>query len=889
MTIVNFHIDYFTTWGQQVYICGSTDSLGNLNEDDALRLSLDGTLWHTQVQLPEYQDIQYYYLVKCDQKVIRREWGSNRHLRLDGFGNYHITDQWRDPHPDQYLFSSLFTKTQFSHSVEKTNIDVHNNCLIINVTCPYVGKDQHLFISGDSDMLGNWDADKALPLKYIDDAHWQLAVSYDLLPRHIDYKLFIKDSNTGEAIYWEYGDNRMFCKFGLQHDGSTAVVQNLRFNYPGFAYKARGTAIPLFSLRSDKSYGIGDFDDIMLMADWLAVTNQQVLQLLPINDTTNSHTWRDSYPYSAISIYALNPIYLACASLPLKNKVAQSRFNSEAKKLNNLAYVDYEAVADLKKRYTKILFNERYHSTMQTASYKQFVKTNDHWLFPYACFSTLRDHYGTTNFQNWQDHANYDFHQLKQMLSRNSSLSSQVDYWYFVQYLLHTQLTHAKNYAHKKGISLKGDIPIGINRNSVEAWTAPHLFNLDTQTGAPPDDFSVNGQNWAFPTYNWEAMEHEGYRWWINRFQKMADYFDAYRIDHILGFFRIWEIPITDIFGLTGHFYPALPFSPQELESNGIAFDRNRLIKPYITTSLLQRLFGSYTSEVVDSYLNLTAPDQYELKEFCNTQRKIMQRVDYEDDDKANVIREGLLQLTMEVLFVADPRQADMYHPRINAHSTDSYQQLDDDAKAAFNRLYDDFFFHRHNDFWAHQALKKLPPLLGATQMLPCGEDLGMIPQCVPNVMNTLQILSLELERMPKTLGSQFADTQNMPYLSVCTTSTHDMPTLRQWWTENPPLTQSYYNNVLHMEGDAPSQCPAEICKQIIENHLASPAMLVILPWQDWMSIDPILRNPDANAERINIPAVPDHYWQYRMHISLNQLLKEHTLNTTIKNLKRNP
>jgi 4-alpha-glucanotransferase len=380
-------------------------------------------------------------------------------------------------------------------------------------------------------------------------------------------------------------------------------------------------------------------------------------------------------------------------------------------------------------------------------------------------------------------------------------------------------------------------------------------------------------------------MESENYAWWKNRFRKMADYFDAYRIDHILGFFRIWEIPLDVVQGLLGYFSPALPYWAEEIENAGIPFDSERLTKPFIHEDFLPELFGAYTDEVKTTYLSKLNDKQFKLNLFCDTQQKIKHLFDGKMDEKNVQIYNGLLTLCSEVLFIRDRYDPNRFHPRITAQNTYSFRYLDEQAQQNFIHLYNEFFYHRHNYFWHEQAMKKLPALISSTSMLVCGEDLGMIPDCVPPVMDELQILSLEIERMPKNPQIRFTDLRNLPYLSVCTTSTHDMSPIRLWWTENRELTQRYYNEILHHEGEAPEECSAELCVEILKNHLNSPAMWVVLPWQDWLSIDERLRNPNIEMERINIPANPEHYWRYRMYISLDDLLVENELNERVREM----
>lgn len=224
-----------------------------------------------------------------------------------------------------------------------------------------------------------------------------------------------------------------------------------------------------------------------------------------------------------------------------------------------------------------------------------------------------------------------------------------------------------------------------------------------------------------------------------------------------------------------------------------------------------------------------------------------------------------------------------LWHPRINAMKLDAFQLLTDDEQWRFHSLYDDFYYRRNNQFWYNEAMKKLPRLTEATRMLVCAEDLGMVPESVAWVMNDLRILSLEIQTMPKEYGVRFGHLQRNPYRSVCTISTHDMATLRQWWDEDEERTQDYYNNSLHLKGQAPHPLPGSLAQEVVSRHLMSPSMLCLLSLQDWLSMDETLRLPDANAERINIPANPRHYWRYRMHLTIEQLLAADAYNHEIR------
>jgi 4-alpha-glucanotransferase len=214
---------------------------------------------------------------------------------------------------------------------------------------------------------------------------------------------------------------------------------------------------------------------------------------------------------------------------------------------------------------------------------------------------------------------------------------------------------------------------------------------------------------------------------------------------------------------------------------------------------------------------------------------------------------------------------------------TSSYRELDDYSKEKLKQLYINYFFQRQDDFWKREAMNKLPGLKRSTNMLVCGEDLGMVPACVPDVMSQLGIMSLEIQRMPKDPKTEFFHPVNAPYLSVVMPSTHDMSTIRGWWEEDPAKTQRFYNHILGHYGTAPVFCEANINKEIVIQHLYSPAMWSIFQLQDIMGIDEALRKENPDEERINIPADPKHYWKYRMHLGLESLINSNEFNKELQ------
>ena len=602
-------------------------------------------------------------------------------------------------------------------------------------------------------------ADKKYPMSWTDGAVWTLTLDKVSVASLKDYGYVLMKDGLIDRIEWTNhsakpaaGTKELVlrdswidcpipgCPFPRAHQAE-------KFDRAGF--RGAGTAVPVFSLRSESDFGIGEFNDLKDLVDWAVKTGQCIIQILPINDTTRKGEWKDSYPYSPVSSFALHPIYIHLQDLGIKETAA---FKKEQQELNALPEIDYPRVYKSKMALVRKAFTARGQKDLESAACRKFIKENAYWLDEYAEFCAKRD-------------------------------GNEPEYHKWIQFHLDKQLSAQVKYARSKGISLKGDLPIGVSQDSADAYYHPELFNLDSSAGAPPDYFSQDGQNWGFPTYNWYEMAKDDYAWWKSRLRKMSQYFDAFRIDHILGFFRIWEIPAEQKSGLMGHFNPALPYSADEIY---------------------------------------------------------------------------FMRLPREGLFHEDPRHPGFWQPLIKPDTS----RLEWWQKDRFDALYTDFFYHRHDEFWRRNAERKLPELLSASGMLACGEDLGMVPDCVPGVMDHWKILSLEMTQMDKGHG--------WPTLSVCATSSHDMSTLRM-------------QNAEAGKGD---MAPWEV-KRILWNHLSSRSMLAIFPLQDWVAIDENLRRKDFMEERVNQPADPNHHWRFRFHLPISELTSEKAseLNVQIEGL----
>lgn len=891
---LKFNINYNTQWGECLYL-----NIEYANRDKAEKSVCvpmktdDGCLWTLDTTVIEKQhhpidQVRYYYIVKDQEgRIIRSEWNMiKRNYSIDSGYSYIFKDLWRDTPLQMHLYSDAYITSVGGNPINKIEtpcISLFRKTILFRVSAPQLKKGEAIAIVGSHPAMGSWNQTRYLKMNYCGGYEWMLTVNMDGLQLPIEYKYVIIDEKDNIFISWEEGENRYIEKQEL-NDGDVIVLYGETLRVREATWKAAGIVIPVFSLRSEKSYGVGDFGDLKLIVDWAKKTGLKIIQILPVNDTTSTYGWSDSYPYNSISVFALHPHYIDLEQIgELKDKRLMTSFYRQRQELNALNYSDYESVERVKSAYLHTAFTDYGNIVLQTEKFKSFFDKNKSWLKPYAVFSVLRDKNKTANFNEWVEYSRYDEKSVDVLCNCKSDFYSEICYIYYVQYNLYEQLNSACAYARKNNISIMGDLPIGVSRNSVETWMYPEYFNLDFQTGAPPDYFSNKGQNWGFPTYNWDNIERDEYKWWKNRLSYMSRFFDAYRIDHILGFFRIWEIPQNAVLATLGHFSPSLPLTVDEIEHYGLHFRRELFTRPFINDDGLRKIFGIHSDYVRDNFLVEKSYHIYDLKSEYDTQEKIKTFFEGKEDENSVWIRDGLYRIIANVLFIPDNKRCGMYHPRICAYQEQIFDILNNEEKEAYMGLYNNYFYIRHDIFWEQGAVRKLQQVIGDNTMLFCAEDLGMLPDCVEKVLDRLRILSLEIQTMPKDSGGEFGHISGYPYHSLATISTHDMAPLRLWWEEHPEQAQRYYTTMMQKDGRAPSHLTPILAEEILARHLYSPSMLCILSFQDIISIDSELCSNNIINERINIPSDCFNHWQYRMHINIEKLLSAENFNRKLK------
>lgn len=849
---------------------------GSENKTHPLYYTENGN-WNAEVDYFSKSIVYQYQLLDENEAIIDEELSSHQLFFTHNYKEFSIFDVWNKKNfPENYLNNKILKNKLKGFKSEKAAV-LKKHTHLFRLEAPIYHPNWRVVILGNADALGNWEYLKTVPMAQTDFGIWEVALT---LPTDqlIQYKYGLLDINTGQVFDIEPGENRW--AYPNSEDHILQIKADHYFRFKSFEmYHAAGVAVPVFALRSENGFGVGEFSDLKDLADWAKKTNLSILQILPINDTTANYTWTDSYPYAAISVYALHPQYLSITQLDYSlPKELVKEFNEKKQELNALNLIDYEKMISAKWKFIKAIFNAHQEKILKDRNFKKFIKENENWLLPYSAFCVQRDKYKTPDFTLWKTHKKYIPGKIAPFFSVKSKdfIASMMHAW--VQYQLHLQLKNAIDYTHDLGISVKGDLPIGIYRHSVEAWTEPELFGMDFQAGAPPDHFTELGQNWEFPTYNWEEMKKDGYQWWKNRFKALEQYFDAMRIDHILGFFRIWRMPRSATQGILGYFYPAIPIQLNEFEERNIPFNENRYTKPFINDEILSEAFGEKKEEIAGKFLIQNEDKTYSFAENFNTQRKLADHFENLDEEG-----EKLISLLADVIFLEEEKENGeiVYHPRFNVQNTKSYQNLSTNEQNAISELYDDYFFKRQDAFWSANAMEKLPVILNSTDMLICAEDLGMVPECVPQVLNHLGITALKVQRMPSD-NIPWYNPKNAGYLNVVTASSHDSSTLRQWWHEDRNLSQQYFNKQLGQSGTAPWNLEPQLAEIIMKQHLYNNAMLAIFPIQEFFAADYELTNPNMDDERINNPAVFPHYWQYRMHINVESLTEKEDFNKKI-------
>jgi len=639
-----------------------------------------------------------------------------------------------------------------------------------------------------------------------------------------------------------------------------------------------GVSVPVSALRSKASCGIGEFSDLIKLGMWCKEIGLQVIQILPVNDTGF-----ESSPYSALSAFALHPIYISLKKVP-----GSEKFEKEINQLNisyeNKPRVQYKDVLKLKLEILNNIFNINKNTIVKNKEISNWIK-NNLWIKPYAVFHQLKKKHNNYHWKFWSQLTDPQDKDITKYWNQNLEES----YFYaWLQYHLEKQLKEASEKLDQLGIYLKGDIPIMMNEDSVDVWMYRSFFNLNITAGAPPDMYSEQGQNWNFPIFSWKELEADGFWWWKMRVKKAAEFYHAYRIDHVLGFFRIYGIPVSEQSGIMGYFIPSNCISKWRLAKLGFNKDRIKwLSQPHISAGEITKMAGNKSDYIKNTYLKQIKNEElYNLKPEYASEKVILEL--NEDQNIKNLLLGWHHDRTLL------ENEKGKYYRLWNYKNTTAYKSLNHKEKSLLNDQFKEIE-KKSDKIWKTQGKKLLSILKKTTDMLICAEDLGVVPECVPAVLKELNILSLYIVRWAREYHKPkhpYIPVNKYHRLSVCTPSVHDTSTLRGWWDyEILDKEKKEFLKLIGFKDKIPPFYNPTLANNIVKYLLGTNSLLCIFQLQDLVTLFKELYVTNPGDERINVPGtVSEKNWTYRMYSSLEFLcidenIKEH-LKALIKERK---
>ncbi|MDR2541900.1 MAG: 4-alpha-glucanotransferase [Treponema sp.] len=657
-----------------------------------------------------------------------------------------------------------------------------------------------------------------------------------------------------------------------------------------------GVAVPVGALRTKNGMGVGEFSDLGDFALLCKRMKIGLIQILPVNDTGF-----DSSPYFSLTAFALHPIYLrideldefeaASSTLKRRVKTARNKFDKDVR------YSHYKILKE-KLEILREIFSENKAAIKKSAKkgssgiLAAWIEKNA-WVKQYAVYRRLKELNDLKSWKEWKEHRIVTRKEIEGFWN-DEKLSEEHLFWVWLQYALDNQFSNAVKKIREAGIVLKGDIPILMNEDSCDVWAYPELYNQSLSAGAPPDMFNPDGQNWGFPIYNWEAHEQDDFAWWKNRLAVASKYYEAYRIDHVLGFFHIWASTYNDYSSALGRFIPYIPVAARDLKKLGFDKDRIRWVSQshLLTGEVWDALKNNWGSQYTEEEIKAAADDVFS---------KALNRIKNEDiwlfnkniKGEKDIDALGLHPAVRNYLFakwrdrVFLEYEKGLFTPTWLYKTTSAYKSFSEEEKKAIEEL-----LAKHEKksekVWETLARKLLTVLAESSPMLPCAEDLGAVPNCLPKVLSKLKILSLKLMRWytdPDKEGEPYVPFEDYPPLSVCTPAVHDSSTLRQWWEKE--ADQKKYANLLGVPS-LPKVFNPGTAKIILSKAASARSRFRIFQIQDIMHLSSNWYSENPVDERINVPGtLNDFNWTYRLPTTIAKIARDKELIKSVRELSR--
>ena len=627
--------------------------------------------------------------------------------------------------------------------------------------------------------------------------------------------------------------------------------------------------------------GAGEFPDLVEFADLCVKMGVGLIQLLPVNDTGSQ-----SSPYFALTAFALHPLYLRVADLPEAGPFAE-KIRALTERFGGAERFPFEALLRAKMELLREIYTANRAAIMRQAgkggALTAWIGGNP-WVKEYAVFRHLKETQGEKSWKDWENARDPGVKGIAERWN-DETLREDHLFWVWLQAAADAQFSAAAQEVAKRGIILEGDLPILINEDSADVWAHREYFNLDESAGAPPDMYSPDGQRWGFPTYRWDALEKNSFDWWRKRLENAQKYYQAYRIDHVLGFFRIWTSAQKDNTSVLGWFNPASPIREKELAALG--FDENRIrwmTLPHITTA-----------EVWDALHTASGADGEAKRIFSEA----LQRIGSEElwlfrdtiSGEKDIDALGLHPAAREFLYRAWHNRLFVEYAKGDRAAAWKYresrawQSLSEEEQAALEGL-----IKKHEaaseKMWEKQGIKLLSMLKESAAMLPCAEDLGAVPACVPKVLEKLSILGLRVVRWHRDWsaeGEPFYPFSDYPELSVCTPAVHDSSTLREWWERE--ADQDAFCKFIGVPS-LPRVYNPGAAKIILAKCASAASRFRVFQIQDLLHLSPHWYANDPASERINVPGTLNEFnWTWRLPAPIAEIAADRDLIKAVKEL----
>lgn len=663
--------------------------------------------------------------------------------------------------------------------------------------------------------------------------------------------------------------------------------------------KRTGIVVPISALYTKDCPSCGDFLALKDLADFCEKAGFSIVQLLPVNDTGTQ-----SSPYSGLSAFALHPLFIRINALPefaaaMKgNKAFATAYKAFEKEFGYKKRFDYDAVLGEKTKLLHLLFNyiEKKNSKDEAEANKlnkelaKFVRSNQ-WIIPYAVFKNIKDENMQASWKSWDESIqklSYDQIKLKW---QNKAKKSSHDFFVWCQLRASEQFKEGAESLRAKKIILKGDIPILMNEDSVDCWTYPEFFRQELRAGSPPDGGNPMGQNWGFPTYDWDRLEADEFTWWKDRIKTSAQYYDAFRIDHILGFFRIWASKENETTAYLGHTIPYADFTRKTLNELGFDDDRIKWIsEPHIPTGTIENITWNHdeATAVLEKVCDRVKTEElWTFKKEIDGDKEIYAMNFFEDEGKNNAVKNALAEKWRDRSLIQIKK--DRFIKVYAFENSTAWKTLSGEEQEKLRKLFEEIEV-KENKLWGKQATTTLSAIVHASDMIPCAEDLGVNLPVMPEVLKKLDILSLKVIRWTRQWdkpGQPYIPFTDYPELSVATTSVHDSSTLRQWWNQEKDSVWAFINSVeCENKPDGNSAFTPEIAEFILRSLASCKSALLINPLQDYLFLEHSFYLENEDDERINIPgSVNTFNWTYRIPVTIEEMSGNKGLLNKIKTI----